>query len=81
MSQALLTAFFIRRAGLYHPQEYDFGRIHFVFLLLTASILIISTDLVPLIGGVQLKYILPVILFAVLFLVFNDSSNKENKVS
>jgi len=79
MSQAILTAIFMRRAGLYNSTEYNFGRIHLVFLLVAASVLLITTDLIPPISGVQLKYALPVALFAILFLMFNYDKGKEKK--
>ncbi|MCW3070131.1 MAG: Polysaccharide biosynthesis protein [Bacteroidetes bacterium] len=79
ISQALLTALFLRKTGLFHPVEYGLKGVNTGFILITAIVLAVSSGLVPDIYGMQLKYFLPLIGFAVLFLIFNPAFYKRTK--
>ncbi|MGZ4118749.1 MAG: lipopolysaccharide biosynthesis protein, partial [Bacteroidia bacterium] len=70
-TQALLAALYTKKVGLYDLIEYDLKSIHISFIIIIFSITIISTNIIPDIFGLQLKYILPLIIFTILFFVFN----------
>lgn len=77
ISQALLTMIFVKRTGLYIAEEYELKAIHISFILILCSILLISLDFIPTVGGIQLKYALPLVVYLLLFLVFKNNPLKD----
>jgi O-antigen/teichoic acid export membrane protein len=78
MSQAILTAFFIKRISLFNPKEYDLKDIHFTVICVILSVMLISTDILPNVNTYGLKYFIPFLTFTFLFL-FITFYKKRNK--
>lgn len=71
ISQALLTAYFTRKTGFYNQEEYCLSKIHVTVLFVIISVVLISTQIIPDTFGYGLKYSIPLIVFALFFLLFN----------
>lgn len=71
LSQALLTFFFVKKAELFIPEEYNLKEIHLSFIAVATSVIAISFDWIPPLFGIQLKYIIPLCVFIFFFLCFN----------